>query len=323
MRGGVYMSNLAAIVEVFFTIFDKILSKKELYFFSEIWKKGKVGEKMRLQVYLDVIFLVNFAMDYLFFQIINKAVHKNIKRKRILLTAFLGGTTGVLYTCLELKLAGLMVAGWILDLVKLAAAAVFFGILYFLAFGREKRQERLRSTGYFLLVLLLYAGFHLILIRGSHSTCMAIFITGFLFYLFFPVFEAVIGGMKEEIKDFTAVSFNMSGILIKGKGFIDSGNHLREPVSLRPVCIVEKAFMEKFLGEREIEEIFSTKIDYHSLGNPEGKLMAARIKSLQIKNGRKNKEFEDVFLAVYPGSISRDFDFLLNESFRNEGKDYA
>lgn len=39
------VSNLAVILKVFFSIFDKILIRKELYFFSEIGKKAKWGRR--------------------------------------------------------------------------------------------------------------------------------------------------------------------------------------------------------------------------------------------------------------------------------------
>lgn len=313
------MSKLAVILKIFFSIFDKILSQKELYFFSEIGKKGKVGEKMKLQVYPDVIFLVNFSMDFLFFQIINHAVHKNAKIRRILLTAILGGLIGVFYALLDIELTKRMLFGDIIsNLIKLFAAVIFFGILYVSAFGREGRREKLRSIGYFLLILFLYAGFHLLLLGNGRVSYIVLLITGFLFYFLFPVFEAVIAGMREEIKDFAEVSFEMSGTLIKGKGFIDSGNHLREPASLIPVCIVEKSYMERFLGKERIEEFFSTEVEYHSLGNAQGKLMAARLGKICIRQGRGPAECREMFLALYPGVISSDFEFLIPESYKEE-----
>lgn len=275
---------------------------------------------MRLQVYPDVIFLVNFSMDFLFFQIINHVVHKNAKMRRIVLTALLGGLIGVFYALLDIELTRRVFFGEkISNLIKLFAALISFVILYISAFGREGKQEKLRSIGYFLLILFLYAGFHLFLLRRSQSSYMVLLITGFLFYLLFPVFEAVISGMREEIKDFAEVSFEISGVLITGKGFIDSGNHLREPISLMPVCIVEKSYMERFLGKDKIEGLFSTEVEYHSLGNTHGKLMAAKIDSISLKQGRRLMQFRDIFLALYPDVISRDFDFLLNEGLRAEG----
>lgn len=273
---------------------------------------------MKLQVYTDVIFLVNFSMDFLFFQIINHAVHKNVKIGRIALTALLGGLIGVFYACLDIELTKrTFFWGIIPNLIRVFTAVISFGILSVTAFGRERRQEKLRSIGYFLLILFLYAGFHLILLRGNHVTLMALMITGFLFFLIFPVIEAAMGGFRDEINDFADVSFELAGVSFKGKGFFDSGNHLREGLSQRPVCIVEKSFVERFLEKDKIDELFSTEVEYHSLGNEQGRLMAARLGSITLSRKRKETEHRDIFLALYTGVISRDFVFLLNEALRD------
>lgn len=272
---------------------------------------------MKLQVYLDVNFMVNFSMDYLFFQIINQAVHKNIRRTRIALTSLFGGAVGVFYTLIDIELTrSQMISKGISMLIKLFIMAVSFEILYFMAFGREGWKEKLRSIGYFLLILFLYAGFHSLILRGSQSTILLLMITGFLFLMLLPVFFGAVNGMKEEINDFVQVSFELSGTRIIGKGFIDSGNHLREPVSQSPVCIVEKSWLEKFLPEEEIGHIFSTEVEYHSLGSPQGKLMAAGLKELAIKQKGRTSLYHDIFLAVYPGTLSSDFQILLNGSLR-------
>lgn len=269
---------------------------------------------MKLQVYSDVIFLINFSFDFLFFQIINKTVHKNAKNRRIALAALLGGAAGVAYTCLDIEMARHIVLPVIPTLIKLCYTALSFEVLCLIAFGREKRQEKLRSIGYFLLVIFLYAGFHMLILRGNRGTLIVLFVTGFLFFFLFPVFFAAITGMKEEIRDFAQVYINISGIGLVGKGFIDSGNHLMEPVSLRPVCIAEKSWIQESVPDEVIEKEFSTIVEYHSLGNPGEKLMAARLECMKIKKGNRLLAYNDVFLALYPGRISSDFKILLNGS---------
>ncbi len=96
------------------------------------------GEGMNgVTVYGDVLFLINFSMDFLLLFSTSKIMHLRASAKRLLISAALGGAYGV---------AALFIGNTVLTLVCNAAAAY---LLCFLAFPRAGRLILLKCTALF------------------------------------------------------------------------------------------------------------------------------------------------------------------------------
>lgn len=96
------------------------------------------GEGMNgVTVYGDVLFLINFSMDFLLLFSTSKNMHLRASAKRLLISAALGGAYGV---------AALFIGNTVLTLVCNAAAAY---LLCFLAFPRAGRLILLKCTALF------------------------------------------------------------------------------------------------------------------------------------------------------------------------------
>ena len=64
------------------------------------------------------------------------------------------------------------------------------------------------------------------------------------------------------------------------KGLIDTGNGLADPISNKPVCILDKMVAKEFLGEMKLAKV--RYIPFHSIGKKEGLLLAVEIDKMCI-----------------------------------------
>ena len=98
---------------------------------------------------------------------------------------------------------------------------------------------------------------------------------------------------------------------IKGKGFVDTGNHLREPLGGKPVVIVERNLLQTiFFDIYDIDQndlqarLFY--LPYSSLGNEHDHMIGIEVPQMLIKQEDELSSYEKVICASYNGSISKD-----------------
>lgn len=98
------------------------------------------------------------------------------------------------------------------------------------------------------------------------------------------------------------------------KAFIDSGNSLREPISGKPVILIDKKAAKKLSFEPlALEERFGL-IPYNAVGVENGVLEGVRLDKIIYKS----KVIEGAFLAFYQG-VFDGYEILLNHEFLEEG----
>ena len=93
---------------------------------------------------------------------------------------------------------------------------------------------------------------------------------------------------------------------------IDSGNSLVEPISQKPVSIVEKSVLEEFQQEL-LKENFRM-VPFHSVGKEKGILEAYFIEKLEIRRGGECIVIEKPMIAVTPEKVSskKDYQMILH-----------
>ncbi len=104
------------------------------------------------------------------------------------------------------------------------------------------------------------------------------------------------------------------------KGFVDTGNFLKDPISGRPVCIAKKRSIEDLIPR---EDQFCI-IPYISVGNGNGLLSAVKPdKAILLAKGRKPQAVS-IVLALSEGDLPMDsngeqYDVLLHEALTEGG----
>ena len=103
---------------------------------------------------------------------------------------------------------------------------------------------------------------------------------------------------------------------MKAKALLDTGNHLREPLTNRPVIIVEKTLLKQIMTRELLEYTTRIKvIPYRSIGKEHGTMYGLVLDGLEVTVDNVVHKHEDVVACVYEGTLSskKDYQLILHE----------
>lgn len=225
---------------------------------------------MYYELYVDVLFLVNFMMDYFLLLLLKKMLKCTATHGRLLF----GAMTGSFLTCILIILP------------------IRYSILKFVLFhtivntcmiqaGLKIKGVRSFVKAYFLLYIssFLLGG----VIQSLHayvrlgSLFFAIAVLGY--YIVSKLWD-VLAAVQKRNQFLCEVDLYLGERICHVKGIIDSGNGLYDPISKKPVNILDKAIAREFLGEQKLWGV--KYIPYHSIGKKEGVLLAVKIDKMCV-----------------------------------------
>lgn len=210
---------------------------------------------MEVEVYADLLFLINAGMDGLCLLLTGKLLHRKVKLWRVLIGAALGGV----YAVTALLLTVGQALSLLLDVgVCIAMCGIVFG-------GRQNgglKRLPLAAGVYFLLSMALggvmTALYHLLNRAGLASLLARLFpeeegLGPWLFLLIALIGGAVSlwgGRLARRSRAVTVctVTLELDGRTVELRGMVDSGNLLRDPMGGRPVICVEEAAVRGVLS---------------------------------------------------------------------------
>ena len=257
-------------------------------------------------IYADILFLLNAFISYVCLLSTALVLHAPLKRVRFLLASLLGG-----FYALSVLVTIPVLANTFLKF------AVCIGII-FTAFGKLKLRQLLVHTLFFLLMNVILAGVVLLLSRFNsrdfYSDMYAVYINLSplmlitclaLCYALVLVFTKLISKRLQKNTVFK-VKVHFAGECTTLFGFCDSGNHLTEPFSALPVCIVKENRVQG-LAEAPYPRI----IPFSALGG-EGLLQAVKVK-MEIYEGSRLLVCTPVYLAQNKDALKdMQYDIIIN-----------
>lgn len=217
---------------------------------------------MYYELYVDVLFLVNFMMDYILLLIVRKMLQCTATHGRICLGAALGSLLTCIvvvlpipYTIIKLILFHVLVNTCMIRVgLKIKTIRSFLKAIIMLYIGSfllggimEIFRQYVRVGSFFLVIAI--AGYYLVLgiwrfvsymQRWNQCHCRV---------------ELYLGNEKYQIK-----------------GMIDTGNGLRDPISGKPVSVLDCVMARKVFGEKCLKDV--RYIPYQSIGKNAGVLPA-------------------------------------------------
>lgn len=225
---------------------------------------------MYYELYVDVLFLVNFMMDYILLLILKKMLKCTATHGSICLGAAIGSFLTCIVVILPIPYA----------VFKFILFHVFVNT-FMIRVGLKIKNIRCFVKAYFLL----YIGSFLL---GGVLQSFAQYVRiGSLF------FATAIGGywIVSKVWDYIAelqkvnqiyceVDLYIKGEKYRVKGIIDTGNRLRDPFTNQPVSILGRDMARKLLGNEKVSQVHY--IPYHSVGKKEGILPAVKIEQMCI-----------------------------------------
>lgn len=256
---------------------------------------------MYYELYIDILFVVNFMMDYLLLLLVRRmlkcsATHGNI---------CLGAATGSILTCIVIALPiSYAFLKFLLFHVVVNTCMIYVGL----------RIKTIRSL--IKAWILLYAGGFLL---GGILESMQQYVTiGSLFLV------VAIGGYYMALGIWNFISYiqrwnryrcevdlYLGEKRYKVQGIIDTGNHLRDPFTDQPVSVLDHRTAKQFFENEEVKEI--RYIPYQSIGKQNGVLPAFQIDKMCVHR-EEECWIENPLIGVSEEMVSqkRTYEMILN-----------
>lgn len=273
---------------------------------SPLYNKHEEGDVMYYELYVDSLFLVNFVMNLYLLLLVNRKLFRTATRKCMLL----GAAAGAILYFLPFLLPGPV---WLKYIIGMPPGTIAMILIAF----------RVRSVGSFWRILeslLLYSvllGGAMLLIRklplfGQQMTGIwGILGVGALVYLLFGYCIE----RKNRRECLCKVTLIQKGNRVTVWALLDSGNSLIEPISGKPVAVIEKDLALKLWGE---EPHLYRAIPYHSIGKKRGILKGYLLQEMQIETEGVVKICKEAYVAVCEEYITEDhIKMILNPVFLN------
>ncbi len=246
-----------------------------------------------MQVYAELVFLINFLVDFLLLYGTDLLSGFPASVRRAVRGAALGGVYA--FACLLPGFSFLGNGLWRL---------ISFGIVAFLAFGTGRSALR-RGILFFLLSMAL-GGIAMGL--GSGTVWTLVLAAAGLWLICLVGF-----GGREPGKQYLEVSITHQGRQIHMTALADTGNTLKDPISGLPVLVADAKAARQLLGlaEKQLADPMQTLargtvpglrlIPYHAVGTPGGFLLGFRPDKL-LCNGKQ----VDMVVAFAPHLIGEN-----------------
>ena len=256
--------------------------------------------KVYYEVYVDILFLVNFMMDYLILLLVRRMLKCTATHGNVLL----GACVGAMLTCVVMLLSLPSVIKFILFHMVINAGMVQVGL----------RIKDIRS--FVKAIIMLYIGSFLL--GGILEVFRPYVRVGSLFF-----FLAIVGYylalwiwkfivcVQRWNQYHCEVELYIGDKKYQVKALVDTGNGLVDPVSGNPVSIVDKEIAKKLLEKEQIRNI--RYIPYRTIGKGDGVLPVIRIERLRTR-GEHTCDIENPMIGISEERVSArgEYEMILN-----------
>lgn len=220
---------------------------------------NNVGDNMI--VYVDLIFIINFLMDFFLLLTVNIALKRYARIRRIIIASIFG----------SISLISLFIK---ISYINLCFLKLLMAIsMCLISFGYKNIKYTFYNVLYLFMLSFILGGFIYYLNLEYSNKYIILLLGPFILYLFIKSLK----GLK-EIKNYhykVSIEFK-NGFLINLIGFLDTGNKLIDPVTNKPVIIINK---KKIKGSVNIRS--PMYVPYYSL-NYKGILECIKPKKILI-----------------------------------------
>ncbi len=292
---------------------------------------------MQIEIYLDILFFINFFMIYFIFFVVNKLQKNRVSLKRLLFVSFI---TAFLYIITVVFIPYNRV-------FSLSLPILIFSLSIKLAFNPRSIKNFLYlffvtnivafCIGGLSMSLFFYTKIGAILSFTLENFPIKILIFSTLFtYIMLKIFLKTYRKVVVKKQSFYNIIIDKNGKNISLNALLDTGNSLKEPITKKPVTIVEFEAIKTILPEK-LRLIFYEKqeddlnmllevdkkadirlIPFKSLGKENGLLVGIKIDRLNIETTPPTiVENAILGIANFPLSNDNFYKAILNPELIN------
>jgi len=278
------------------------------------------------QVYADITFLINLLMDFIILWATARLVNLPVKYGRLILAATVGAIYAVGYLIPELAW------GYHMSLKIIVSA-----LLVIIGLNPSTCQQFIKGFMYFYAINFLVAGATIgltFLVNSQHNTSQVTY-----FWLTGGIAVALWIGFRGEkilVQRIIPALLNyplevrIENKKCSGKGFLDTGNGLRDPLTDRPVIIAEYQWIKNLLpadfitayeiqqGQEDMLHLMGSSwanrlriIPFSSIGKKNGWLVGVRTDEIILNNGRRQITHNNLVVALYREQLSTRGEYQL------------
>lgn len=263
---------------------------------------------MYLEIYLDVLFLVNWIMDF----IILALAHKILRSRGNYIRIVLGSAAASLSYCVLILLTGIP---------YLVREILLFTVVYLVVIKISLNIKNIRmliKAALLVYVVSIFIGglFHLAIVHIFNKQTSLKFLYFLIisissFFLIRGLYQVYITFFVKK-QNIYPVTVRYRGNTIKVNGLLDTGNSLVDPISKKPVCIIEAELIHEWIKDMEYEKY--RYIPYHSIGKNHGLLKGIIVDKLIIEKDTDEVVIEEPLLGIYDSklSVSGKYRLILN-----------
>lgn len=280
---------------------------------------------MQVTVYLDLVFLINMFCNFMVL-VSEGWFLKNIRGTmrihyiRLLLAAAAGGTG----YCIHL------ITGMQTYLKAVAALFLALGMVRY-SFGRVRITIFLGRVLLFFLLSFGFSGFLRFVLGNKPGGMIEILCFGGVLLFFMFLMALFIKNGKRHL--ICVVWLEHNGKHLGIKGLWDTGNQLKDPLSGKPVFLLEYGCARELFLKEEAEqldawifhEVFPEQllrqlhprlVIYSSVGKERGMLPAVVLEKIRIDEGDGElKEREGLVVALVNRKLGKDYQMILPEKY--------
>lgn len=284
---------------------------------------------IKITVYIDIIFLENLIMNSIILYataVILKIKPKNI---RVIASSAIGSIYATITYVTEIEIYQLAFCKAILAIV-----------MVYVAFNPQSVKQIGKQVAIFYLASFVFGGVTLYLIyyikpqevfmkNGVYvgDYILKVIMLGAI--VAFITIKMCLKIIKTKIspKDmYCKIRFKLNEKIVETKAMIDTGNLAKEPITNRPVVIVESTLLDGVLPKQilnnlekilcgdfsqiteELEEKYISKlrcIPFSSLGKQNGMLLGIRADEIQVEIEDEKKISNNIVIGIYDKSLTK------------------
>ena len=250
---------------------------------------------MEIEIYLDSLFFMNLMINLWILKLLNRRFSLEAKGIKLFGAAFLGA--GIYIVSFFVPISGFLLQ----PIIATLSVVLMTGLIL----SKRKRRYFKRMLGMSLVYSFVFAGILRAVFNkwriftGKEITVWAVLC---------GVYVCTQIGMwtikcSRQVgrKSLYQVSIKSAGKETGLTALLDTGNSLIEPISKKPVCLIE----EELLAHITLENpLFLRAIPYRSVGCVQGILYGVEIPEIRIRDGEKMILLQHVICAAAPHKLS-------------------